>query len=331
MNEDKTMNQDKLSEDEIAQILQKSGPLIQPPEDMAQRVKAAVKTSWTQEVETRSNPWIPRLAAAIAICAVGGFIALQPTTNPIMTVAKLDSNLENILISNDSTNWYKPERFELAENIYVRVNGVTPISMTFANGMNLRAKPDTIIQLSHADEVRLTQGSVYLDSYHKTDGPFLVTTSFGSARDIGTQFMVEANETNWSIQVREGEVNVADDDFNQQLSAGEFLTITAAEEVSTKAMPAHDDSWQWTENARPDYDLNGKKLDDYLIWVARETGRELHYRSDNARKSAAETRLGGRSISHKTASESLVFVLQTTHLRVIEDAENAIMVDLAID
>ena len=40
------VNQDKLSEQQIAELMKKIGPLKEPPADMEKRVKASVREAW---------------------------------------------------------------------------------------------------------------------------------------------------------------------------------------------------------------------------------------------------------------------------------------------
>ena len=70
-------NQDKLSEQQIAELLKKVGPLKEPPADMSARVKASVRETWVEETTSRQTPWAYRAAAAVAVLSIGLVFTLQ--------------------------------------------------------------------------------------------------------------------------------------------------------------------------------------------------------------------------------------------------------------
>ncbi|MGV0035081.1 MAG: FecR domain-containing protein [Candidatus Azotimanducaceae bacterium WSBS_2022_MAG_OTU7] len=346
--------QDKLSEQQIAELLKKVGPLKEPPADMAARVKASVRAAWVEktqvektqaektqaekawteknrveETATKQSKWTYSAAAAVAVLSIGLVFTLQPRPVEIKTVAKVDAGRRAIEVLSDNQQWARTSNEGLSEGSVIRVNGNTPVSFTFNDGMNVRAQPGTRLQLASSHEITLNNGSIYLDSYNtQQPEPFTVTTTFGTARDIGTQFMVSLNDADsWSVQVRDGQVNVADDDQSMSLRPGDAITISAENDVSESSVSAHDASWQWSETARPTYNIEGRYLNDYLLWVSRETGRALRFRSESAKQSAASTRVHG-TIDGLSARESLHPVLDTTNLRLVDGPENVIMVGI---
>lgn len=321
-------NQDKLSEQQIAELLKKVGPLKEPPADMSARVKASVRETWVEETTSRQTPWAYRAAAAVAVLSIGLVFTLQGP-DEIPGVATVDAGQHAIEVFSDNQQWTRASDEGLSTGSIIRVNGDAPVSFTFNDGMNVRAKPGTRLQLSSSHEITLNQGSIYLDSYNTVQPePFTVTTAFGTARDIGTQFMVSLNDADaWSVQVRDGQVNIADDDHRLSLGSGDAITISAENDVSERSVSTHDTSWEWSETARPTYDIEGRYLNDYLLWVSRETGRELRFASETARQSATSTRVHG-TIDGLSATESLNKVLEITDLRLVDSPENVIMVDI---
>lgn len=321
------MDEEKgLSEDEIANILQRVGPLQSPPDEMTARVKTSVKQVWQQEVTARSRSWLYRAAAAVAVVSIGLLFMLQQPALPAQ-IAHIDSNEQQLALSMDNISWHSTDTENISEGQFLWANGTDPISITMDHGMNVRAKPGTTLQFVSRSQVTLLTGSIYLDSYDKSkDIPFEVQTPFGRVRDIGTQFMVTLDDAMWSVQVREGFVNLSDDTNHLVVTSGEVVTISATDELSKHNISSHDLSWQWTEQTRPGYDIEGKHLDEYLDWVARETGKQLHYGSDKSHQIASSTALHG-SIDHFSASESLDQVLKSVDMKLIESTENVIIVD----
>ena len=322
------VNQDKLSEQQIAELMKKIGPLKEPPADMEKRVKASVREAWVEQTTPMQTPRASLIAATIAALSIGFVFTLQ-RPEEILNVATVDVGQRAIEVLSENQQWASLSGAGLPEGTIIRVNGNTPISFTFSDGMNVRATPGTRLLLASSHEITLKKGSIYLDSYDREQPkPFTVTTSFGSARDVGTQFMVSLSDADaWSVQVREGEVSVADDDHTISLGSGDAITISAENDVSEKHVSTHDTSWRWSETARPGYNIENQYLNDYLLWVSRETGRELRFRSATARQSATRTRLHG-TIDGLSASDSLKQVLETTELRLVAAPEKVIMVDV---
>jgi ferric-dicitrate binding protein FerR (iron transport regulator) len=322
-------DQDNLSEQWVTELLEKVGPLKEPPADMAARVKASVRETWVEETTSKQTPWVGWIAAAVAALSIGLVFTLQ-RPEEIPGVATVDAGQHAIEVLSDNQQWTRISNAELPEGAIIRVNGNTAVSFTFIDGMNVRATPGTRLQLASSYEITLNKGSIYLDSYDtEQPDPFTVTTVFGTARDIGTQFMVSLNDADaWSVQVRDGQVTIADDDHRMSLRSGDAITISAGNDVSERSISTHDTSWHWSETARPNYNIEDRYLNDYLLWVSRETGRELTFGSESARESATRTRIHG-TIDGLSASKSLKHVLETTDLQLVGSPESVIMVDIS--
>ncbi len=320
-------NNEQLTEEQIEQLLARVGSIPQPPEDMRDRVKAQVEATWQETVQARqARKKYPAFAAAAVITlaiAVGWMNTKEPISQPV--IASLDSSQHSIQLSTDGTQWSATESPTIVEGAYIQA--METASLSLSNTLNVRMKPQTVVQLTSLDELRLISGEIYLDSYDKPDQDrFSVITEFGIAEDIGTQFSVATNNNGWHIQVREGEVLVKDDSTKLRLEEEERVEINALNEVARQTLPDHHDSWQWVESSRPSYEIEGKTVDTYLNWVARETGRDLQYNTDEAKRSAETTLLHG-SISGLTARRSIDAVLPATNFELMTSSENVIIVN----
>ncbi len=323
----KDKNNQIISEDDIERILRKVGPLVTPPEEMGSRIRENVKAEWRRETSRRRQWRNYRIAAVVCAVSFAMYFGaiLMPDMNTAV-VATLDTPIHLVERSADGVSWRTLASGELREGDYLRTAPGTSVSVTFENKMNVRLASASMMQIVTHNEVDLKQGAVYLDSINRVvDVPFVVVTDHGRAVDIGTQFIVSANPDAWSVQVREGQVNVSDGQTRLQLVPGDLVTISANDQIERSTVPAHDESWRWAEAVRPHYNLEGQKLSDYLSWVSRETGKTLRYTSLGVEESAAHIILRG-SIDNLTAEESVQFVMRSTNLELIESAENVIMV-----
>ncbi len=321
-------NNEKLTEQEIENLLKKVGPLQQPPEEMALRVRSKVHKQWRKETAARQKNRFRMSAAAAVIVAAGAIALFQSGQSPDNDayIARVDGRTETMMALSEDGKWNPVSSDRLLDGMEIKAQ--EPSSITFAGGMNVRLNRDTDITLLSSNSVQLNSGSLYLDSYDRPEAEaFQVLTAFGLAEDIGTQFMVSTDDGGWSVQVREGEVNVSDSGQQVTLAQGDKVSISTDDDISKATVAPYDASWRWTESSRPVYQLEGRKLGEYLDWVARETGKSVEYNSQEASEMATATTLHG-SIDHLSASDSLAYVLRSTRFQVIDETQNVILIDL---
>jgi ferric-dicitrate binding protein FerR (iron transport regulator) len=328
----------------VSRILKSVGPLKTPPQDVADEVKAAVHAAWLVEVQQAAGNKAPmthdhskervaprgfwqqyRMAAAVSAVALGLFVGMWQLRSPEVVMATLDSTIEQVEVSDDATNWRPPGKQELRADQMLRTGAGAFASLSFDNGINLRLGESSTVRFVGRDEIVLSKGEVYIDSHRYTDN-FKVVTEFGEAVDVGTQFLVGVDDDRWAVQVREGKVNVSDDDIDFAVEPGSRIEVARDNTVKMKQVSATDMSWRWSERVRPDYVITGKSLHQYLGWVAGETGKRLQYASVVAEQQARQVRLGG-PIDGYTAIESLPVVLKGTNHRLLESSEQVIMVE----
>ncbi|MBT6893199.1 MAG: hypothetical protein HOA25_16985, partial [Gammaproteobacteria bacterium] len=147
-------DQDNLSEQWVTELLEKVGPLKEPPADMAARVKASVRETWVEETTSKQTPWVGWIAAAVAALSIGLVFTLQ-RPEEIPGVATVDAGQHAIEVLSDNQQWTRISNAELPEGAIIRVNGNTAVSFTFIDGMNVRATPGTRLQLASSYEITL--------------------------------------------------------------------------------------------------------------------------------------------------------------------------------
>lgn len=123
------------------------------------------------------------------------------------------------------------------------------VEMDLVRGGTLRVFPDTALSLApRGEEVRLTRGKVWaiVDAGR---GPFLVQTDNGSARVLGTSFLVEKRDAATDVKVVQGRVEVRSAAAKEQsvvVNGGERTRIARGERVATpRRYDARDDGDQW--------------------------------------------------------------------------------------
>jgi transmembrane sensor len=91
------------------------------------------------------------------------------------------------------------------------------------------------------------EGDAYFHVTHDTRHPFVVRTSRGDIRDLGTRFVVRArpNDDEMQVAVAEGSVGIGPDSV--KIGAGELARIDASGSITPVRVKSIDDYFAWTE------------------------------------------------------------------------------------
>jgi ferric-dicitrate binding protein FerR (iron transport regulator) len=146
-------------------------------------------------------------------------------------------------------------------------------------GAFLRVDSGTQLRLESARELVLERGAVYLDTGSPDAGgaTVVVRTSLGLVRDVGTQFQVRVEGTGVGVSVREGAARFEGKDASHEAPSGVRLTVHEDGTVTTREIPRSGPEWDWILEIASPFDLEGRRLGEYLGWVARETGLRIEY------------------------------------------------------
>jgi ferric-dicitrate binding protein FerR (iron transport regulator) len=183
-------------------------------------------------------------------------------------------------------------------------------------GGTLRIANGTRFEAISADGVALHEGEIYVDLPPALPRAsiFVVRTALGLVEHVGTQFDVATVDQDVRIRVREGIVRLRRGSETETAASGTELLIPKAGPTSQRPISTHGPQWSWIEALEPDYEIEDRKLMDFLLWTARETGRRLSFGDDRARDVAERTHLHG-SIHGMSPATALEMVLTTTSLR----------------
>jgi FecR protein len=290
------------------------------------RIHAAVAAEWQDTVRTRSRfrLW-GGIAAGLAAVLLIAVVWLRPFADRAVlgVVARTESGAR---VSRSSLLPHRP----LGVGAVVRAGDmlIVPgsVLVELQGGGTLRIAKGTQLEAIAADSVALRLGEVYVDLPPGLSraSAFVVRTPLGVIEHLGTQFDVAAVDHEVRVRVREGQVRLRQGSAAETVAAGTELVVSKAEPASRRSIPTHGPQWSWIEALQPDYDIENRKLLDFLQWAARETGRKLSFEDDRARETAERTRLHG-SMRGLPAATALDMVLTTTSLR-YEFAEDLIRV-----
>jgi ferric-dicitrate binding protein FerR (iron transport regulator) len=208
----------------------------------------------------------------------------------------------------------------LGAGTVVKTGGSDRAALSWHNGHSIRLDRNTQLELVDNDSLFLKQGAIYIDSGTTAahPRPITVSTSYGSARDIGTQFVVGSDSQGMTVRVRDGLVVVASDQIEIESGAatvgrGFQLRLALESGAQQEKIETHGESWDWTFETAEAFDLDGKSTAEFLEWLSHEQGWKLEYANLRIRQNAEKAVVHG-SIEGLSAQEALAAVLHTLKL-----------------
>jgi len=317
MNEDTTTFDQPDADGDLAALLRAVGPRPLPPADVADQVRAVVAAEWHATVaarQPRRRPTVWLAAASVAALALAIGMALPrlgPQQDGYATVARVTGDVE--LRHGRDQAWQPLDAsMRIGAGDELQTSSQGRVALRRPDGLEVRLDVATQLAFNDAESARLEHGSAYVDAGSTgKSAAFTLETAFGAVRHLGTQYLVQLGSGDLSVLVREGSVSVERGHAPVVAQAGEKLLVARDGTVSRSRVDAHGDAWRWAESVTPGYAIDGRSLDEFLTWAARETGRTLVYTSADAAREAERTELKG-SVQGLSAEAAVAAVMSTT-------------------
>jgi ferric-dicitrate binding protein FerR (iron transport regulator) len=339
-----TDTEDPKREDDpaIANLLRASGKREQPSSELERHIRAAVHAEWratvAQRNRLRQRIWIAA-AASILLLVSGLWFSQARMVMPGAVVASVERISGGVSAGGPSTApWLMGNRWQavrprqqLRAHEILRTDQDGRVAIR-VKAISLRLDHDTRIAFLAPDRIEVLRGAVYVDSGNSRNGStaangLSLDTPVGTVRHLGTQYEVRVLSAGTRIKVREGRVELSDDSgLKEQLTAGEQL-IVAVDGTHTRGTSApHGADWSWTGDVAPPMDIEGRRLTQFLRWVARETGRNIVFVDSRAEAEAVAAILHG-SVAGLRPDDAFEAVMPTTRLRG-RMADGEILIDM---
>jgi hypothetical protein len=314
------MQRDDKSEpgdDDLQALLRRTGARIEPPSDVAEEVRRAVRAEWESVTNARKfgrRAVVFGIAASVAAVVLGLVVTLRSISPPQpIAVAILER------VAGTVTRHGVDERAAPADAGRVIMTGDhvstdgEAVAAIRIDRISVRLDSNTTLAVIEPGRLALRSGAIYVDagppgSKHQ---PLEIETAAGRIQHAGTQYQIRAGVGDVTISVREGRVEVAAQGSQHTASAGDQIVISPRGEVVRGTIARHDPSWAWAARIAPPFQIENQPLTAFLQWVARETGRTLVYASPDIEIAAADTTLHG-SIANLPPEVALSAVLSTT-------------------
>lgn len=296
-------------EREVAELLERAGPRPEVPEEDLEAIAGAARSAWQASwgaEPTREVRWTlhrrrfaaaAALAAALALAVGLGWWwrSLHPSAPPPV-VAHLEAVFGSVGLAGEGMGGggVSPGQ-PLREGVAVATGGASGpegrVALRMATGTSVRLDAESRLLLVSASVLELERGTVYLDTGTAAPGGGRVEvhTALGTARDVGTQFMVRVagpGAEALSVRVREGSVAVERGRATHRAGAGRELVLHKDGRVERRDAPGYGPAWEWVAAAGPAFELEGRSVAELLDWVSRETGWRVLYEDPELAASA---------------------------------------------
>jgi hypothetical protein len=308
------------AEASVARLVRLAGVRPAPNSAIEQSVRGAVERQWRAQTRLR-RVWRARptwLTAALAALVLGlAWVAVKRAGEALPAiVATLVGTRGPVQVLPTSANRLVRTGDELVSGtrIDTRSNGAALLSF---GRVRARLGPQTLLELTNPQHVRLLHGRLYIDSGERigSDRELIVTTEFGTIEHRGTQYQVEVQSGRFMyVCVREGRAEVSANGQMISVHDGEGLRVAGPSAITREAVRPYEDRWRWISEFVPEFSIDGRPLSVFLEWFARETGRRLMFVAPATRAAAERTILSG-SISGLSPQQALEAVLATTSFR----------------
>jgi len=281
--------------------------------------RAAVEAEWRATVAARRRRRIVTgwaAAASVTVAALGVWL-VQPLlhTEP-QVVASLTRVVGGVEQNTGDGRWTPvatPASIESGTLLRTTSDGRAALQLQ--NGVELRLDARTLVAFGDTNHARLSQGAVYVDSGSMpgTPGPeFELDTPAGPVVHVGTQYEARIVDGSVRVGVREGRVRLSHASGDLVGAAGESFTVRGNEVIRAPLAPTAPE-WNWVAEVTPPFSIEGRTVEDFLVWAARQTGRTLVYASPGAAQQARRVTLSG-TVEGLPPDAAVRAVLSTTSL-----------------
>jgi hypothetical protein len=190
---------------------------------------------------------------------------------------------------------------EVASGAVVRTasGSVTPVgeesargALRLESGAEIRIDSGSAARLVSPSRIDLLAGAIYADTEadaatNATDAAgeaasaLEVHTVAGTARDVGTRFMVRVSGASEApalqVMVRAGAVMVERDGESETANRGEQIRARAGGAMARGPAEPYGAEWDWVIDAAPPFEVAGRSIAEIMDWVSRETGWTVRY------------------------------------------------------
>ena len=251
------------------------GPRPQPHREARDRAFAAVTEEWQALLARRRKVrrFATAAAAAVALAGVVGLVVLRQPAAPAVTMELAQGHVR----VDGESHRASGEPVPVAVGAGVAIRALGPARWLAANGADVRVGTGTEFSWRAPGVLALDRGVVYVATEGR--GTFAVETGHGVVNDVGTRFVVAADDDRLEVAVREGRIELTTRGGTRRtapVAAGRAQVLVAdGGVVDERSEPAGHARWNWIHAAPKGYAMRDPLA--MLAEIARDQGRELRF------------------------------------------------------
>ncbi len=275
---------DKAKNIAIDDILKHADMREMASETSKARIKKELHSHWKKSTATqRPKLWNKKIPMALAASILFlSLLGLLFSKNNVTREILLEQVHGDIAIFSNQQKAIKAQpgsRLTLGSSIKTTTSGSATILLPMLG--NVRLDSNSQLTFNEVNHLLLESGRIYFESSNNINhSQIKITTNQGTIKNTGTQFEVQSQSNALSIRVREGSIYFDSNYGSQTLQSGYQLTTLPSGTSQTNAIDANDSSWNWIHALAPQFELEGKSLHQYLLWVSREYALEIEFTRD---------------------------------------------------
>jgi len=304
---------------DVAALLRAAGTRPAATAQAMGEVRAAVEAEWRTTIAARRHRRLVTgwaAAASVTVAALGVWLVRPLLQVEPQVVASLTRTVGSVEQNVGDGRWTPvATSAPLVSGAQLRTARDGRAALQLENGLELRLDARTLVAFEDTGRARLSQGAVYVDSGSPpgTPGPgFVLDTPAGPVAHLGTQYEARIVDGSVRLGVREGRVRLSHASGDLVGAAGESITVRGNEVIRAPLAPTAPE-WNWVADVTPPFSIEGRSVEDFLVWAARQTGRTIVYASPAAAQQARRAMLSG-TVDGLTPDEAVRAVLSTTSL-----------------
>jgi ferric-dicitrate binding protein FerR (iron transport regulator) len=316
--------------DTVERFLRSAGPRPAVDAQRARRVRDTVHEAWRHSTHQRARVRRWALGGAGLAAAAGIVVAISflrhDTTRPSIAMpppaGRLTATTGGLRTIGGSAPIARVgDTVAIGAGVETAVGALATFALS--GGGEARINEATAVRFTGLREISVERGTLYLDS-----GPpgasLVIRTPVGLVRDVGTRFEVALKDGAWRVRVRDGLVRYDRGSVQRQAGAGVELIVENDGRVVEQPSPTYGADWAWVVRAAPAVTVEGQRLQAFLDWAARESGRRIEIPDDRLRRTTAGIILHG-SIAGMSVEEALDVILPTCGLTYRIEAQRMIV------
>ncbi len=296
------------ADDDVGRLIRYAGAREDVSADRASQAHARVLEHWQQETASRHKAGRRRratwyaAAAGIAAAVISVLWIFSPMMKPaVAPFAAVASASGSVYLGDVAMK--AGDRIDVSASVRTLSGGRAVLLLE--NGHEVRMDENTKMLARAADRFALERGAVFVRSEAGSESSVFVETPFGTATDLGTQFIVRLVRRSIVVGVREGLVQLEKSKSDRINVEDGSLYILSDDGLSQyRQISADDEIWDWVDAMPEPFEIEGATLASYLAWYADSLGASIEWLDDESERRAAEIVLSG-SIDGTSLKEGL--------------------------